>query len=287
MRFEIVSSSSVAGTIADAFPFVVSKRPLEDANGNSAGFYGLFRDDTNRPVSRTSVTHRYVPHQVEDVIEVARAATSDIDGLVSISCRFHKHRHTVTIRDQQETKLADGDKGWNSLVIQYGYGTTGLTFETALYKFFCHNLLRIPVPGTVTSWNLKHTTNWREKHGLLIENLRRLRQSQTETHATIERMMDVRTRLDDFVEAVDPAPTKPTARIINSRASRLGEIRTRLYSEHGAVVQPTVWQAFNAFHGYLQHDARSRAYDETERALNMMDNPVAARAWDHALALIA
>jgi hypothetical protein len=284
---------SIAEQLRSAFPFTVDKYRLSGPDNMRTDWYGLFRSDTLKPVGGGSVSGRYTPHTLDQVIEVVEAAREVFEGEVKLSCKF-RDGHDVILRPlnaQSHPIFGTNDHILPSLILHGGYGGSAFLATMGCYRTCCTNLFRIAKvkESTVT---IRHTQGVGHKIDRLVDTFRRLKDSWHDVTALANQMEAQPIALPDFLKQVfDDADASPRQRTINGEIFQrlLNERRTTGRAPLGSSRIVSVWEAFNAVQGYCQHNKTRKGENggAIDRALTALEDSTVAKAESVALALLA
>ena len=260
-----VSTQTVAEIVAESFDFNIVKLPLSGPDNLKTPLYGLFRDDTMKLVNDSSVSKRYVPHQSNDVVALADAASAAFDDDVRVSCHFNKGHYVTIAPSDQYRKSVYGtvDNVFPRFIVRAGYDGGAFKATMGLYRDMCMNLMML---HTVT----KTSTSIRHSHGLpnhmdeLIKTFESLKGSWSNLESAIATMQGNRVNMVEFLNQIYGEPGD-SSRAVTMHKNRTEAIFKRLQRECAACQIPLTntfevpgWLAYNAVQGYVQHDARRK-----------------------------
>ncbi len=295
-------SSDVVSKVSSVFNFSVDKFPLAGPDGLRTPWYGLFRSDNNQVVGNGSVTSRYVPHQTDDVLALVEASASAFEGVSCLDC-YVRDGHYVTIQPTREERVTifDGhgnpDRIFPRIIIRAGYDGKAFSATMGYYRDLCRNMSRISGVKTTTV-SIRHTSGLRPKMNDLIDTFSVLKNSWADLSTVIQAMENRRVSLVDFLDTVYGQPNPDSQRAVTQHKNRTEAIFKRLAREQLQTGrQPmnasdrftvSVWEAYNAVQGYVQHDARRNgSIDTASRIILAMNDQAVQAAERHALELAA
>lgn len=290
-----VESSDVLSVVSDKFNFQVEKRPLAGPGGEKTDFFGLFRNDTNECVGEV-VSDRYVPHTTDDVLALTEAAVQAFDGIVDAQCHFN-HGHFVCLqptRDFRKSVFGTADNVFPRIIINASFD--GESYKTTLgfFRDACRNLARLKTVSAA-SQSIRHLKSLRPKMSDLIDTFSTLKESWASVTAVIEHMQNSQVRLSHFLQQVygEPGEEKRAQTIHKNRTEEIVQrvLRERLTTGRGNVDEQfnvSVWEAYNAVQGYVQHGAtRHGSPSDIARAMLAMNDKYVLRAESVAMDLLA
>ena len=284
---------SIADQVRDAFPFSVDKFRLQGPEGLRTDWFGLFRSDTGAPVGDGSVSAKYCPHTVDDVALLVHAASEAFGGELKMTTAW-KDGHSVILQPTREDRLAifgTKDNIFPRVIVHAGYGGKAFQASLGLYRDACRNLMRFQSLAECSA-NIRHTMAMDSKIDAITDSFRRLRLSWKTVGEIVQKMEAAPVNLAEFLDRV--YEESDAGKRDNKRN---GEIFNRLMNERRATDRPylgssrivSVWEAFNAIQGHIQHDTRRKGDNRNplSRALLALDDPTVKRAEVAALSLIA
>lgn len=295
-----VVSNEIFSKVSSKFNFTVDKFPLAGPDGMRTPWYGLFRNDNGEVVGDGSVSSRYVPHQTDDVLALVEATSSAFEGITNVDCYF-RNGHYVTIQPTREERVAILQNGTDNVfprvIIRAGYDGKAFNATMGYYRDLCRNMARISAVRT-TSVSIRHTSGLREKMNELIDTFSVLKESWADLTQVITAMESRRVSMTEFLDTVYGNPDVDSKRAVTQHKNRTEAIFRRLTSEQIRSGRQTissndgfmvsVWEAFNAVQGYVQHDAtRKGGSDPLNRAIQAMNDQAVSRAESYALQLVA
>lgn len=266
---------NVAAEVRAEFDFSIDKFPLSGPDGLTTPWYGLFRSDNGKHVGSGSVTQRYVPHQTDDVVALVEAAAQAFEGEIDVRCYF-RDAHFVEIqptKDYRKAIFGTNDNVFPRFMIEGNYEKKAFNLGLGYWRDACKNLhMMRSVSGTNVT--IRHTSGLRTKMDDLIATFQTLRNSWVKLTDVIEHMESKKVCMVDFLDAVYGQPDPESKRGVTVHQNRTQAIFTRLQGElfrTGRGNMPdtfevSVWEAFNAVQGYVQHEATRKTGFKTDLA---------------------
>jgi len=259
-----VKSSEIPNIVKANFNFSVDKFPLSGPDGLSCPEYGLFRSDTGEYVSSRAVRKGFVPHQTEDVIALAEAATEAFDGEVQIKCHFNnghylsiqpttKHRHAV---------FGTADGVFPRFGIHAPYGTGSFSASMGMYRDLCRNMSMLRSVAGVER-KIRHSFDLPSHMDDLVEDFQVLRGSWDNVVEAIEQMESNQVQFAEFLaEIYTPPKEDDSQNTVTRYTNKIEAIFKRITRERIQTGRPAIgsdrmvsgWEAFNAVQGYVQWD---------------------------------
>lgn len=291
----IVDTVDVVGMVREKFNFNVEKRGLVGPNGEKTSFYGLFRDDTNECVGQP-VTERYFPHTTDDVLALTEAAAHVFEGVMDAQCHF-ADGHFVCLqptRDYRKSVFGTNDNVFPRLIINASFDGESHRTTLGFFRDACRNLARLrSVSGTTQA--IRHLKSLRPKMDDLIQTFSVLKESWGSLTTVIEHMQNAQVRLSDFLVQVygEPKEAQRSETIHKNRTEAIVQrlLRERLVtgrSNPDTEFNVSVWEAFNAVQGYVQHaTTRHGAPSELSRIMLAMNDKSVLKAEDVAMKILA
>ena len=292
--------SSTLESIKNEFNFQVDKFPLSGPDGMTTPWYGLFRSDTNKVVGRGSVTKRYVPHQTEDVLAIAEAATKVFnDNNLKVQCGF-RDGHFVSFAPQDSYRrqvFGTKDNVFPRIVVRAGYDGSAFKASMGYYRDLCSNLHIPKATDIAVNVTIRHTSGLRKHMGELIQDFQLLESGWDGIAKQIQFMQQREVNLAQFLDAIYPKPEeeKDSKRALTVHKKRTESIIRRVINERNVSGRPTLdngmmvsaWEAFNAVQGFVQHDAtRKQGFTgEMDRIMLASRDPAVIAAERLALAV--
>lgn len=269
VEMNVVDGSAVVGVspaevVQKAFDFTVDKLPLYGPDNLQTGFYGLFRSDTSEIVG-SPVTKKYVPHQTSSVIQLVEAATKAFDGTEDIQCHFNEG-HYVTMAPSRAKRFeifGTKDNIFPRVIIQAGYDGKSYRASLGLYRDMCQNMM-IMRAVSEASVSIRHMSGLLPKIDSLVETFHSLGESWEKVTDYALAMEGKTVKISAFLDEIYGAPEKDSGRGATMHKNRTEAIVTRLlneraYAQRGDIdlvnQEVTLWEAYNAVQGYIQHDA--------------------------------
>lgn len=270
----VIDSSNVSDSVRTAFNFTVDKFPLSGPDNMKTDQFGLFRSDIGYITGVKSVSPRYVPHTTDDVCALVEAAGEAFDG--EIECdTYWRSGHYVKIqptRAERERIFGENDNIWPRIVIRAGYDGQAFTGMMGYYRDACRNLaIMRQVKGTTVS--IRHTSGLRKKMNELIQTFSILKNSWANLTDVIHRLQSKEVRMSEFLDKIYGKPTDEQLAVVASgqairavtvHKQRTEDIWNRLNAERNATGREplqdnvSLWEAYNAIQGYVQHDAQAK-----------------------------
>lgn len=259
---------SIAEQVSAKFNFSVDKFPLSGPDNMKTPLYGLFRSDTNQLVGSSSVTDRYVPHTVDDVVALCDAVEQVFDGEVHAKCHFRDGHYVIVepTKEQRRAVFGTADNIFPRLMIRAGYDGMAFSASMGYYRDLCKNM-HIMRSVKSTSVSIRHTSNLRSNMDELIQTFGLLKESWMSLGDLIDRLEATKVNMVDFLDQLYGQPEN-SARAITIHKNRTSDIFSRLSREQmisGRTPmsqsngwQVTGWEAFNGIQGFVQHDAQSK-----------------------------
>jgi len=258
---------SAVQTVKNAFPFSVDKYPLTGPDNMPAGYYGLFRSDTESVVGGQSVAKGYTPHQTEDVVALVNAASKVFEN-PRIDCTFNKG-HIVNVipsNDHRRAIYGTNDNIFPRLIITAGYDKKAFKATLGIYRDACSNLQMLSsVENTTVS--IRHSSGLADKIDSLVKTFETLASSWDGMVDRMKAMEETKIYLPDFLNQVYPMDANTGARTRASMLKGTEAIFYRLQDERLKTQRPTLargdytvsaYEAYNAVQGYVEHDAQKR-----------------------------
>lgn len=284
---------SISEQLRTAFPFTVDKYRLSGPDNMRTQWYGLFRSDTLQPIGGGSVSARYTPHTLDQVVEVVEAAREVFDGPVKLSCKFRDGHHVILrpTNTQSHPIFGNADHIMPSMILLGGYGGTAFQATLGVYRTCCTNLFKLE-SVRASAVSIRHTQGVGHKIDRLVDTFRRLKDSWEDITSIAQQMEAQPIALNEYLKMVfDEDEKSPRQRAVE------GEIFQRLLSERRATGRPalgssrivSVWEAFNAVQGYCQHGKTRKGENggALDRALTALDDSTVSQAERVALSLLA
>ena len=301
-----VHVSEVSGSVNAAFNFSVDKFPLFGPENMRTDQYGLFRSDTGYIKGVKSVSPRYVPHTTDDVCALVEAASDAFEG--EVECKTHwSQGHYVSVapsRDLRKSIFGSADNIFPRIVIRAGYDGQAFSGTMGYYRDACKNLaIMRQVSGTSVS--IRHTSGLRSSMDELISTFGKLALGWEKLVEIAVEMQSREVRMVEFLDQIYGRPSDDqltlsaggvAVRAVTVHKNRTESIWNRLNRERVATGRPSlvgdkvsVWEAYNAIQGFVQHDAQSKEGFKSEfaRILRASNDTSVRQAESLALSLIA
>jgi len=268
---------NIAEIIRNAFPFSVVRLPLTGPDGLVSPHYGLFRDDNSASVG-SAVTRKYVPHETDDVVALAEAASLAFGDVADVKAHW-KEGHYVVITQSADSRRSvydarypnskghqirpDSDVYTPTMIIRAGYDGRAFSASLAVNRMVCRNLLTVPVQGKAVSRTIRHSNSLPGRITDLVQDISLIVQQQDDLFNTIDQAARTTVDMAKFLRAVYPIPANSTVRQLKNFEQRIVDIMGRLYDERQKLgktsnnsYDATAWEAFNAVDGYDRWDRR-------------------------------
>lgn len=268
--------SSSIEMVRDTFNFEVQKLPLSGPDNLPTPWYGLFRSDNGELVTRQSKTRQYVPHQTQEVVALAEAATNAFESECNIQCHFHLGHHLVINPSNQDRLRIYGEKDnvFPRVIIDASYDNKSFKASIGFYRDLCKNLsmLQSVKESHVT---FRHGVNLHDQIDELTETFSTLRESWGTVSGVIERMESTRVNVSEFLMSAIPPKDENrenwSTRYSNMLRDVIATMRSEAYrsnrseSDIDQDSEISVWQAYNAVQGYFQHQSSRKGVDKDKR----------------------
>jgi hypothetical protein len=264
---DVLNGVCALDVVKSTFDFNIGKYPLSGPDNMRTPWYGLFREDTTAVVGNGSVSNVYVPHQTDDVLALVESAITAFDSEMEVNCGF-KNGHYVNLAPTKAERRAiygTADNIFPRIMIRAGYDGKAFQASLGFYRDACMNMTML---RSVKSCHvsIRHTSGLRGKMDELIAQFATLRHSWGSLAATVEHMQSSDVRLSEYLNQVyGDAPERQSitqpGRALSIHTNRTEAIVRRVMREATATGRPhrngivSVWEAFNAVQGYVQHDA--------------------------------
>jgi len=258
-----IKSSDISETIRNSFDFAVDKFPLSGPEGMRTPEYGLFRDDTGEYVTGRAVRKGYVPHQTEDVLALAEAATEAFEGDVNVKCHFNNgHYLSIMPTDKHRRSIfGTSDNIFPRFQIRAAYGTGAFTAVLGMFRDACMNMQELHSVESIRQ-TIRHSSHLRCKMGDLIDQFQNLRGQWENVVDAVKAMESNRVQFAQFLEQIYKPPTaEDSQNTVTRYTNRIEAIFKRLKTERIRTQRPALtddwvvsgWEAYNAVQGYVQH----------------------------------
>jgi len=262
-------ASSVVGVsptevVQKAFDFTVDKLPLVGPDNLKTGYYGLFRSDNSEMVG-FPVTSKYVPHQTSSVVQLVEAAAKAFDGAEDVQCHF-RQGHYVTMAPSRAKRVeifGTKDNIFPRVIIEAGYDGKSYRASLGFYRDICSNMsIMRSVGGTNVS--IRHMSGLLPKIDSLVDTFHELGESWSKVAEYALAMEGKSVKLASFLKEVYGEPEKESGRGATMHKNRTEAIVNRLLNERArsqrsdidlVSQEVSLWEAYNAVQGYIQHDA--------------------------------
>lgn len=290
----MLETATIADRVREAFPFDVVKLPLSGPDNARTTHYGLFRDDTNECIGN-AVRKGYETHTTDDVVALAEAASESFNADCVVSAGFNDG-HSLSIgpsREQRAAIFGTADNIFPRFILRAGYDGRAFSASLGFYRDVCRNLAIAVGTGRNYAVSIRHTSRLRERMPELVETFRRLATGWDSVVTTAAQMQAREVQLADFLRQVYPEREERTRAQRTRDDNRIAAIVNRLDRERratgrafGSLQTATVWEAFNAVTGYVQHDKqRKGAPNYFARAIAGLNDSDTQRAAELAYSL--
>ncbi len=229
---------------------------------------------------------------------MVEAASAVFDGDAEVKSHF-REGHFVKItpsRDYRKAVYGTADNIFPQLILSAGYDGKPYVGGLGFMRDACLNLARLQTVSS-TMVKIRHTKSLRPRIGELKESFKRLSEGWGNITTVADRMQASRVGLMTFLDKVYVPPAEDaTTGAITRHANIMAKIFARVLAEQQKTGRPisqtqdstvSVWEAFNAVQGYVQHEARSRQTDPFVRAMLSLSDPTVFKAETIAMSLIA
>ena len=263
---EIIAKGSLACNSVLGGTNLIALKPIETPH------YGIFASDmVNGPGAGLvcigkACSDRYLPHETEDILRIADAATTVFDGFddkPKVSGYFREgHYLTITPSDAMRHKIkgAGKDHVFPRIRISASYKAQSITAQLGFYRDLCSNLVMLQTVSE-TQVKIRHNQKLEERMRELIAQFSDLSNRWSTVTDHLDQLAATRITLSDALEKVFPAPEKEEGRVVTTYDKRIRAIIRRLQEEQTVADIPhplhvaTVsgWSFLNAVQGYIQH----------------------------------
>jgi hypothetical protein len=289
-----MQTATIADRVREAFPFDVVKLPLMGPDNARTTHYGLFRDDDNTCIGN-AVRKGYETHTTDDVVALAEAASESFNADCTISAGFNDG-HSLTIgptREQRAAIYGTADNIFPRFILRAGYDGRAFSASLGFYRDVCKNLAIAVGTGRNYAVSIRHTSQLRQRMPELVETFRQLASGWDSVVTTAARMQAREIELAEFIRQVYPERAERTDAQRARDDNRTREIVRRMERERqatgraaGSLERATIWEAYNAVTGWVQHDKQRKGrIDSFARAIAGLNDADTSRASDLALSL--
>ena len=264
--------TSVLETVRGNFAFEVNKFPLQFPDNGHTPWYGLMRSDNAAPVGQP-VSAKYVPHTTDDVLALVESTEAAFEGCQA-HCYFNEgHYVTIEPSDAHRVRIhGTEDDIWPRITIAAGFDGKAFKAVAGYFRDACSNLSMMQsVRECVVKIN--HNGRLRERMDELKAKFSGLTAGWENLQEVIARMDQTDVLLAEFLNEIYPVPTEP-GRKLTVHENRTEEIINRVVDERArsgrapfVLGQPktvTVFEAYNAVQGYVQHRATKKGLPKTD-----------------------
>ena len=278
----------------DKFPRHIIKQPLFGPNGEETGYYGLFTE-TGQPVGRSSVTERYVSHQLHHI----RPIISSVLGLPGfrnpiVEARW-KEGHYIRIRpdDNYRREIIKGDSVWPQLDLWFGLGGLPARGRLPMQRDACSNLMMVRNSSEI-NFSIKHTASIETRIATIQDQFYNIVAKWDEVVDHCRHMQGKRINLKELLAEIYPKPETESKKALTNHRDKISAIWSRVMREsHELNLQTpslanpvtTGWMAYNAIQGYRQHDAgrknekgMTKDQKEFNRSVSVLEDSTVHRA---------
>ena len=297
------TTSTILETVSGNFNFEVKKFPLTGPDNCHTPLYGLFRDDNFGLVGSKSVTAKYVPHTVDDVLCLVESTESAFAGC-DVQCHFNDG-HYVTIApglEYRKSVYGTADDIWPRITISAGYDGEAFRVMAGYYRDACANMAILKTVRSCVQ-KISHNGRLRDRMEELKRGFEGLKEGWTNLTDVIDRMEQAPVDLANFLNQIYPVPTADKGRDVTIHQNRTTAIFHALAKERAAIgksalpqsgaVIVSAWEAYNAIQGYVQHKATRKGLPKAQtnracdygRIVAAIDDTTVAKAERLALAL--
>jgi len=260
-----VSTTPILDLVRSNFNFEVNKYPLTGPDNIHTPLYGLFRSDTFDLVGSASVTSRYVPHTVDDVLALVESTETAFEGCEA-KCLF-SDGHYVTIAPSDSHRVSiygTNDNVFPRITISAGFDGKAFKVMAGYFRDACSNLAMMRSVRSTTV-KVNHNGGLRDRLDELKTQFARLKDGWGDLVDSINNLQAVDVNLADFLRDVYGEPTAETGREVTIHQNRTETIFDRVMKERAKTGRPSfqygqpkmvsAWEAYNAVQGYVQHKA--------------------------------
>ena len=265
--------------LENKFPFSINKEQLYHDQGihrtepvwKALPYYGLFRSDTDEPVSNITVKEGYIPHQTRHIVDIACKISNQFGSHGYETDRvkaYFKNGHYVTIEPNTDYRKrvyhTKTDYYWPRILIQAGLGGQSVRINIGYWRDACSNMA-MPKEVQTISINYRHCSPIEERlENLDIANV--LYSTWNQLKDMIEGMAINKVNLTYTLTNIfgDPTPRGHKRALLRNETiiKRLIKERTETTNpdrhSHTNFTKATAWEMYNAIQGYYQHDAPMR-----------------------------
>lgn len=274
--------SVISEAVTKAFDFSVDKFPLSGPDNMKTDHYGLFRSDNLACVGNT-VSSRYTPHNSDDVIAIAEAASGLFDGDIKVQCEWRRGHYVNIMPSDDHRRSVAGTKDTilPRVIIRAGFDGKAFQAQFGLFRDMCSNLAMLRNVENTTV-HIRHNSNLRDHMDATINDLKGLENGWESMVAYINHMSTVSVDPNEFIDRIFPAnPNMKPGKETTIYNNRINAIKSRIRIEHFHLTQQQLmsndkisgWMAYNGIQGYIQHDAsRSKKASDWDRIIMASDD---------------
>ena len=278
----------------EKFPKQIIKRRLFGPYGEETGVYGLF-DENRNFIGRSSVTERYVPHQLEHIRPIVESVLG-LPGFENPKVRAEwKNGHYIRMRpsDDYRREITKGDSIWPQLDLWFGLGGLPARGRLPLQRDACSNLMMVRNSSEI-NFSIKHTKSLETRIATIQDQFWNIVAKWDEVVDHCRNMHAKRINLKHLLAEIYPAPKNDSKQAATKHNDKLNAIWSRVMRESHklnletpSLANPitTGWMAFNAIQGYRQHDAirtsekgMTREQKEFNRSVSVLEDSTVQRA---------
>jgi hypothetical protein len=285
----------ISEILAAIFCFNVIKLPLTGPDNTATPHFGLFRDDTFECVGN-AVSAKYNPHTTDDVMAIVEATTSVFPDCV-VNAYFNDGHYVVLqpTKDYRLSIFGNADNIFPRLIIRAGYDGKAFSVSMGYYRDLCKNM-HIMRAVKKANESIRHTNSLRGKMDALIQQFQGLKEGWNNLGNMVQSMQGNTVQLHSFLEKVYGSPESDKGRGATIHKNRTKAIFDRVLRERqisgrgnfDSDYTVSVWEAFNAVQGYVQHDATRKGKPaEFDRFIASSNDAAVNRAETYAFDLVA
>ena len=278
----------------EKFPKQIIKRRLFGPYGEETGVYGLF-DENRNFIGRSSVTERYVPHQLEHIRPIVESVLG-LPGFEDPKVTAEwKNGHYVRIQpsDAYRREVFKGDSIWPQLDLWFGLGGLPARGRLPMKRDACSNLMMVRNSSEI-NFSIKHTKSLETRIATIQDQFYNIVANWDAVVDHCKEMHAKRINLKDLLAEMFPAPQGDAKRAVTNHNDKINAIWSRIMRESHklnlespSLANPvtTGWMAYNAIQGYRQHTASrkgekgmSQERKAFERSVSVLDDTTVQRA---------
>lgn len=273
----------LAGMDWDVAQYPLSARTADGREIDVSSHVVNVRDDIGSVLG--VVTKGYVPVSNADMADFCEALLGT-DG-PQVTCEtagsIQDGRKSWFLLKGRPFDVANGDDIWPYICVSNGHdGSTSFRVTPTTVRAVCSNTLHMVIgrtdSGTLqnSAFCIRHTTNIKARIEDARNALRRYGKALNSTQELMNTLAAQDVSRDDlnefFTEAwqseFGPIPKNPQNRKderTRARATDAYRSFSRRFDDERPLAGASVWNAFNAFSGMLQHDMKARGKDDADR----------------------